>query len=126
MGTGSPTLVDWRRRVADLYAEVRSLGDPAAAHEVWRAGRDELLRHHPESPVPQPERAAFTGVPVAPYDPAYRFEVALDEAAQGLADGMLGQPAHLADERAQAVEVLVERLDRMSAGGRHVACSDQP
>ncbi len=47
------------------------------------------------------------------------FEVALHEAAQGFADGMFGQPAHLADERAQSVQVLVERLDRMSAGGRH-------
>ena len=54
------------------------------------------------------------------------FEVALDEAAHRFADGMLGEPAHLADERAQPVEILVERLDRMSAGGRHVICSDQP
>ena len=30
------------------------------------------------------------------------------------ADGMLGQPAHLADQRAQPVEIVVERLERMS------------
>jgi hypothetical protein len=39
---------------------------------------------------------------------------------------MLGKPAHLADERAKPVEVLVERLDRMSAAGGHLFVSDQP
>ena len=53
-------------------------------------------------------------------------EVALHQAAHRLADRMFGQAAHLADERAQPVEVLVERLDRMSAAGGHVAFSDQP
>jgi hypothetical protein len=70
-------LLDWRRRVAALYAEVRATADPEAAHARWRAGRDELLRHHPESPVPPAERAAHRGADVAPYDPAFRFVVAL-------------------------------------------------
>ena len=47
------------------------------------------------------------------------LDVALDEAAHRLADRMLGEPAHLADERAQPVDVLVERLERMSAGLLH-------
>ena len=42
------------------------------------------------------------------------------------ADRVLGESAHLADKRAQAVEIVVERLDRMSAGGGHVLLSDQP
>jgi len=35
-------LADWRRRVADLYAEVRrlSVGDVAAALELWRSTRE--------------------------------------------------------------------------------------
>ena len=74
----SLTLLDWRRRVARLYAEVRAEPDPAAAHEHWRRTRDDLLRTHPESPVPPAQRAGYPGAPVAPYDPALRFEVAVD------------------------------------------------
>jgi uncharacterized protein (DUF1684 family) len=74
----SLTLLDWRRRVARLYAEVRAEPDAAAAHEHWRRARDELLRTHPDSPVPQSQRAGYPGAPVAPYDPALRFEVTVD------------------------------------------------
>src|SRR5262245_65423319 len=65
----SLALLDWRRRVARLYAEVRAEPDVAAAHEHWRKTRDDLLRTHPESPVPQGQRAGYPGAPVAPYDP---------------------------------------------------------
>ena len=78
----SLSLLDWRRRVHALYAEVRAATDPASAHEAWRAGRDDLLATHPDSPLPPEDRAAFTGLPVAPYDPALRFEVAVDPAVQ--------------------------------------------
>jgi hypothetical protein len=74
----SLTLLDWRRRTAALYAEVRAAPDPAGAHATWRAGRDALLATHPDSPLLPADRAGFTGVPVAPYDPALRFEVAAD------------------------------------------------
>ena len=71
------TLLDWRRRVFDLYRRVRAEADPVVAHEMWRGGRDDLFATHPDSPV---ERSTFTGLPVAPYDPAYRFEVAVEPA----------------------------------------------
>jgi uncharacterized protein len=72
------SLLDWRRRVHDLYEEVRGAGDPAVAHARWRAGRDELFAEHPDSPLPPDERAGFTGLPYAPYDPAMRFAVGVD------------------------------------------------
>lgn len=73
-------LLDWRRRVADLYAAVRERypRDPAAAHARWRAGRDELLGGHPCSPLPAERRASFAGLPVAPYDPAFAFTATVD------------------------------------------------
>ena len=74
----SLALLDWRRRVARLYAEVRAEPDVVAAHDHWRRTRDDLLRTHPESPVPEAQRAGYPGVPVAPYDPRLRFDVALD------------------------------------------------
>jgi uncharacterized protein (DUF1684 family) len=74
----SLTLLDWRRRVHRLYAQVRAEPDPAAARELWRHGRDELLATHPDTPLLPEDRPGFTGVPVAPYDPALRFEVEPD------------------------------------------------
>ena len=49
----SLTLLDWRRRVADLYAAVRATHDADAdgALEGFRDGRAELFATHPESPT---------------------------------------------------------------------------
>jgi uncharacterized protein len=74
----SLTLLDWRRQVRDLYAGVRADPDPVSAHEFWRTTRDQLFATHPDSPLLPEARAAFTGLNVAPYDPALRFEVTLD------------------------------------------------
>jgi uncharacterized protein (DUF1684 family) len=74
----SLTLLDWRRRVARLYAEIRGEPDTIAAHDHWRQTRDDLLRAHPDSPVPPPRRAGYPGAPVAPYDPRLRFDVTVD------------------------------------------------
>jgi uncharacterized protein len=71
-------LLDWRRRVAALYAQVRAADDARTGHQLWREGRNELLRTHPESPIPAVERPGFSGVPVAEYDPALRFVAELD------------------------------------------------
>jgi uncharacterized protein (DUF1684 family) len=76
--TSRLTLLDWRRRVSELYAEVRRAADPAMAHVVWRAGRDELLALHPDSPLPPEARASFGGLPIATYDPAFRFEAPVE------------------------------------------------
>ena len=64
------TLLDWRRRTADLFAAYRQASDPAQGCALWRAGRDELMAGHPESALP-----AGATVPYAPYDPALRFAV---------------------------------------------------
>jgi hypothetical protein len=66
-------LLDWRRRVADLYAAVRADDDPARAHDLWRRTRDALFATHPQSPGPGP-------LDVAPYDDTWRAEVALEPA----------------------------------------------
>jgi uncharacterized protein (DUF1684 family) len=65
-------LLDWKRRVFALYAEIRTAADPKSAWEHWRAVRDELFRGHPSSPIPAGGRAAFPGVPYFPYDPELR------------------------------------------------------
>jgi uncharacterized protein (DUF1684 family) len=77
MADPSTTLqvADWRRRVFALYSAVRESPDPQAAHELWRRTRDELFAQHPSTPLLPEDRAGFTGLPVSPYDPAWRFEL---------------------------------------------------
>ena len=74
----SLTLLDWRRRVAALYAAVRADPDPESGWRTWRAGRDELFAAHPDSPLGEDARASFSGLPFAPYDPALRFEAVVE------------------------------------------------
>jgi uncharacterized protein (DUF1684 family) len=73
-------IVDWRRRVFALYAVVWAEADPADGHALWRQERDTLFAEHPASPLLPEARAGFSGLHVAPYDPAWRFEVELREA----------------------------------------------
>jgi uncharacterized protein (DUF1684 family) len=75
-------LVGWRRAVAELYAAVRNTPDPHRAHEIWRQGRDDLFRRHPQSPLGEDDRLRETGLPYFPYDPSYRFEVELRPATR--------------------------------------------
>jgi uncharacterized protein len=70
--TDTLDLFDWRRRMVDLYAEIRAADDPRAAWDRWRTVRDELLRAHPQSPIPEERRAAFERGSYFPYDPAAR------------------------------------------------------
>jgi uncharacterized protein (DUF1684 family) len=66
-------LVDWRRRVGDLY---RLQGPDALT--AFRNGRDELFRTHPQSPIPQPDRTAFGGLSYFDHDPAFRVITRLE------------------------------------------------
>ena len=76
-------VVDWRRRVHALYAQVRAVAGsadgPEAAHALWRAERDALLGTHPASPLLPEARRGFRGLPYGPYDAGMRFEVVLDD-----------------------------------------------
>ncbi len=70
-------LLDWRRSVAQLYTEVRAQTDPSAGHELWRSGRDDLFRNHPESPLPVGDPLRAQGLPYWPYDASLRFSAPL-------------------------------------------------
>ena len=61
-------LLDWKRRVFALYAALRA--EPGRAGvDAFRAGRDELFREHPQSPLPPEQRAGYAGVPWFPLRP---------------------------------------------------------
>jgi uncharacterized protein (DUF1684 family) len=77
---------DWRRQVFALYQELRDAagtGSPALAHAHWRTGRDRLFAGHPASPLPPSARENFAGLKVAPYNPDFRFEAAIDDDGAG-------------------------------------------
>ncbi|KQX66253.1 DUF1684 domain-containing protein [Angustibacter sp. Root456] len=76
-------VTDWRRRVHDLYREVREAGDPAEAHTRWVRGRDELFATHLATPLLPEHRADFAGLVVTDYDPRYRFEASIEPADAG-------------------------------------------
>jgi uncharacterized protein len=107
-------LLDWRRRVAALYAEVRSLlpDDPAGAHRRWGAGRHALFAEHPQSPVPPERRAGWTGLPTWPYDPALAFTAQLrtDVEVERWQVGRSGGGV-IAFERVGVVDLPIGRLD---------------
>ena len=73
-------VADWRRRIFATYAAVRESTDLFAAHDLWRRERDDLFANHPSSPLLPEDRTEFTGLPVKPYDPDWRFEVTLSPA----------------------------------------------
>ena len=64
-----------------MYADVRASADRAAGHELWRRSRDALFATHPASPLLPDDRTHFTGLPVPPYEPEWRYEVEVQEAA---------------------------------------------
>lgn len=66
----------WRREVHALYAAVRAERDPAAAHALWVDTRSRLFLEHPASPRVEGQQLRH-----APYDPAYRFVVAVEPVA---------------------------------------------
>jgi uncharacterized protein (DUF1684 family) len=67
----SLSLLEWRRAIADLYAEIRATADKPAAWRRWQQTRARLFRAHPQSPIPSDERAGYTGPHLYDYDPAW-------------------------------------------------------
>jgi uncharacterized protein (DUF1684 family) len=75
-------LLDWRRRVAELFAELRRRSPDADTLRWFRDQKDALFRDHPQSPIPLTERQQFGGLAYWPFDPAARVEArftAVDE-----------------------------------------------
>jgi uncharacterized protein len=77
--SGTLQLADWRRRVADLYADVRRVSetDVPAALALWRSTREVLYREHPSSPLPADRRDAFRASHFG-HDQRLRFEVEVE------------------------------------------------
>jgi uncharacterized protein len=87
--------MDWRRRIAALYAEVRAGGPGWGTCAAFRAARDALYAEHPQSPIPREERDGFEGVPWYEHREDMRVEAFLDpdpEGAELLLPISVGEP----------------------------------
>lgn len=97
-------LADYRRQIAELYAEVRrrSMDSPVEAWRLWRARRDFLFKEHPQSPLTLEQRRTFQGLAYFDYEPTYRLQVRLEPS----------EPAHVLE-----VELEEDGLMRMQRVG---------
>ena len=91
-------LLDWRRRVARLYAEIRAEADPATAHDHWVRTRTAMLREHPQSPVPPTQRGDLE-IRHATYDSRYRFVAEVEPADPGTLEVKTGTDGVVVQER---------------------------
>lgn len=98
-------IVDWRRRIFALYAAVRQADAPEDAHELWRIERDHLMLRHPASPLLPDARLLFEGLPIASYDPQWRFEVSILPAEPGGLDFTAGSDGVVPFARVGRVEI---------------------
>ena len=62
------TLLDWKRTVFALYEDIRNASDPRNAWEKWRSTRERLFKTHPQSPLSEERRPAFSGCRYYDYD----------------------------------------------------------
>ena len=97
-------LADWRRRVAELYADVRAFAEehPERAWQHWVETRERLFKTHPQSPVPAADRPTFRARHW-PYDPELRFEAVLEPEPPAAIGGLAPQPLALPNSGADSL-----------------------
>ena len=67
-------LLDWRRRMSELFADLRRRPHDAETLAWFRAQKDTLFREHPQSPIPEGDRQHFPGLAYWPFDKSARVE----------------------------------------------------
>jgi uncharacterized protein len=67
-------LLDWKRRIFGLYAEIRAEPQPERAWQRWCDVREELFRSHPQTPAAGAQLRYFD------YDPALRVHGTVEPA----------------------------------------------
>ena len=106
-------LLDWKRRVAALYAAVRTEPDRARGAAAWRAGRDALFAGHPQTPLAPPARERFAGLSYFDHDPGARVAAAVRpaEPARYELEASAGEPMAFTRFAVAAFALDGERLE---------------
>jgi uncharacterized protein (DUF1684 family) len=92
-------LADWRRRVAELYADIRNSSEPSLAWNRWGEVRKQLFLTHPQSPLPHNERDAAHAPRYFPYDPAMRVLAEVEESVAELVALPVSAPGEVNAEK---------------------------
>lgn len=71
-------LLDYRRRVFELYQTVRDTEGDAETWEWFRNQREWLFQAHSQSALDAAQKAAFRGLEYFPHDPDYRVIAEVD------------------------------------------------
>ncbi len=72
-------LNDYRRRVREIYAEVRQFDlDPRERWSRFRRARDKLFSEHPQSALSNKQRQRFSGLSYFDYDPQLALLLPVD------------------------------------------------
>lgn len=89
-------LLDYRRRVTELYRLIREGDDPASVWMLFRQTRDELFRSHAQSPLDEAQKTTFSGLSYYDYNPSYRIVVPVDTTVEpAVLEYDLGEDGHL-------------------------------
>jgi uncharacterized protein (DUF1684 family) len=109
------SLLDWRRRTAEMYAEIRLRHDrdPVSAHEFWRRRRDDLFRNHPQSPLLPDDRARVSGLKYFEYDARLSFTATLRQLPEKRDDVVTSDRRTMRVVRVGAVDLPVGVLEVM-------------
>ena len=72
-------LADYRKRVFEIYSQVRdSQGSPESCWRKFRAEQDDLFKFHPQTALTPDQIAGFTSLQYYPYNPALRFALPVE------------------------------------------------
>lgn len=76
MTTSDLHLLDYRQHTAEMYRQIRvGRATPARTCQQFRAQKDELFRHHPQSPLDAEQKQVFSGLAYYGYDPSFCLNV---------------------------------------------------
>ena len=93
-------LLDYRRRVAEMYRAVRAAGNDPAAYSAFREARDELFRAHSQSAFDELQKGLFIRLAYYDYDPTYCVIAEVDYNVEPeILDVELGEDGHFAYRR---------------------------
>ena len=72
-------LLDYRRRTFEMYQQVRTSDlPPAQTCRQFRAQKDDLFRHHPQSALDADQKRSFAGLAYYLYNPAFCLTAPVD------------------------------------------------
>jgi uncharacterized protein (DUF1684 family) len=88
-------VLDWRRRIARLYAVVRDDPVPQNGWRMWHDERQRLISTHPASMIAPRDRAGFRGIHVFAHNPDFRFAVDVEPLSGDVVSFELAGDGHL-------------------------------